>query len=388
MKKMLLAVFLVLLMSGTATAGALIGYTLNGAPLTTDQLVMLDDPSGTWSVNRVAISEVLALIASATTDTEGLVELATNAEAVTGEATGTAVTPDGLTDRMAAPGEIGATTPGIVNASAFVSAGSATPGFTFQDTDNAAGTATIYGNSSGGVNDIIMTLGVEDSTGESTPYIEVDGVSETVDLLKPVVVTGNVGATTYGSDGTISDAELLTLDNCALTEAFVGGGAGSAPVCTTVTGTGAPVLANTPTLITPVIGAATGTSLVVTAGITGATVTSNYTIVTPQSLSVTTEDDVTIGTELTSSVVLLTGTDNGDHDTLDLQDGTVAGQILTFLGVAAIDDTDTIIIDVETDSTCTNCPTAGIFTLDDPGDKVTLYWTGAFWSYQGSYEVD
>jgi len=79
----------------------------------------------------------------------------------------------------------------------------------------------------------------------------------------------NLAATTYGSDGTISDAELLTLDNGATTEILVGGGAGSAPVWTTAEGTGAPVRAGTPTLTTPNIGAATGTSLAVTGAITG-----------------------------------------------------------------------------------------------------------------------
>ena len=212
--------------------------------------------------------------ASATTGAEGLVELATNAETVTGTATGTAVTPDGLTARLEAPGEIGGTTPGVVNGTSFVSAGSATPGWTFQDTDDAAGTAYIYGNSSGGANDVIMSLGVEDSTGESTVYVELDGVTETVDLLKPVVVTGNIGATTYGSDGTISDAELLTLDNCALTEAFVGGGAGSAPVCTTVTGTGAPVLATSPTLVTPLLGTPTSGVLTNCTGLPSGGITS------------------------------------------------------------------------------------------------------------------
>jgi hypothetical protein len=58
---------------------------------------------------------------------------------------------------------------------------------------------------------------------------------------------------TYGSDASISDAELLTLDNGATTEILVGGGAGSAPVWTTAEGTGAPVRATSPTLTTPVI---------------------------------------------------------------------------------------------------------------------------------------
>ncbi len=49
----------------------------------------------------------------------------------------------------------------------------------------------------------------------------------------------------------------------ATTKILVGGGAAD-PVWTTATGTGAPVRAGTPTLTTPVIGAATGTSLVLT----------------------------------------------------------------------------------------------------------------------------
>lgn len=73
-----------------------------------------------------------------------------------------------------------------------VAAASATPSITLQDSDNAAGTGSVFANSSGGANDIILSVGVEDSTGESTPYIEVDGVSETVDILKPLVSTGAV----------------------------------------------------------------------------------------------------------------------------------------------------------------------------------------------------
>ena len=41
-------------------------------------------------------------------------------------------------------------------------------------------------------------------------------------------------------------ATINTIDDCATTELFVGGGAGVAPVCTTATGTGAPVRAGSP----------------------------------------------------------------------------------------------------------------------------------------------
>ena len=119
-----------------------------------------------------------------------------------------------------------------------------------------------------------------------------------------------------------------------------------------------------------------------------ASLTSNFTIVTPQSLAAETEADITVGTEILSSVVLLTGDDDGDHDTLHLQDGITPGTTLSFIVAAVCDDTDTLIIDAETDSTCTGCSTSGIFTFDDPGDSVTLYWSGTAWFERGKYSVD
>jgi hypothetical protein len=74
--------------------------------------------------------------------------------------------------------------------------------------------------------------------------------TDVVGALTAASVTSdaNVAGLTYGSDSSISDAELLTLDDGATTEILVGGGAGSAPVWTTATGTGAPVRAGSPTL--------------------------------------------------------------------------------------------------------------------------------------------
>jgi hypothetical protein len=74
--------------------------------------------------------------------------------------------------------------------------------------------------------------------------------TDVVGALTAASVTSdaNVAGLTYGSDASISDAELLTLDDGATTEILVGGGAGSAPVWTTATGTGAPVRAGSPTL--------------------------------------------------------------------------------------------------------------------------------------------
>jgi hypothetical protein len=112
---------------------------------------------------------------------------------------------------------------------------------------------------------------------------------------------------------------------------------------------------------------------------------SSYTIVVPQSLSVTADDDVTVGTEITSSVVLCTGDNDSADETLTLQDGLTAGYIQTFIVVANVDDTDdAMIFDAETDSTCLGCPDSGIFTFETEGSQLTLYWTGSAWTYMGS----
>jgi hypothetical protein len=78
----------------------------------------------------------------------------------------------------------------------------ATPTVTLQDSDDAAGTAAINANSSGGTNDVVLTFGVEDSTGEGTGYIQLDGVNERVNILKPF----NGGPFTIsGTDDSLSD---------------------------------------------------------------------------------------------------------------------------------------------------------------------------------------
>ena len=77
-----------------------------------------------------------------------------------------------------------------------------------------------------------------------------------------VTVTDNIQAATYGSGASpIPDATLLGIDDGTTDQIFVGGGANLPGVWTTSTGTGAPVRADRPTLIAPVLGAATGTSL-------------------------------------------------------------------------------------------------------------------------------
>ena len=100
---------------------------------------------------------------------------------------------------------------------------------------------------------------------------------------------------------------------------------------------------------------------------------------TPQSLSVTTEANIT----LTGSILLLTGDNDGDNDAIDLQDGTNAGQYLFIIGVAGIDLDDTITVAM-TDTTCTGCQTV---LFDEVGDTWGLIWTGSTWATVSNSEV-
>ena len=97
---------------------------------------------------------------------------------------------------------------------------------------------------------------------------------------------------------------------------------------------------------------------------------SNY----PMTETFTTEADLT--DPLTSTVVLLDGDNDGDNDTLQLQDGIRAGQIVVLIAYADIDADDTVTIDTTTDSTCTNCPA---IVFNKVGENVVLVWTGSTW---------
>jgi hypothetical protein len=81
--------------------------------------------------------------------------------------------------------------------------------------------------------------------------------------------TGRATSTTaYGliAAGTTATGPLQTLAAGATTEILVGGGGAALPVWTTATGTGAPVRANTPTLVTPALGTPSSGTLTNTTG--------------------------------------------------------------------------------------------------------------------------
>jgi len=86
---------------------------------------------------------------------------------------------------------------------------------------------------------------------------------------------------------------------------------------------------------------------------------------------------------LIARTVLLDGDNDSDSDTIDLQNGTIAGQELILIASADIDADDTFIINYA-DTTATNAPA---LTFDKVGESATLFWTGTMWvvtAYQTS----
>jgi hypothetical protein len=105
-------------------------------------------------------------------------------------------------------------------------------------------------------------------TGTASTLAGFSGAGAASEYAIPLTVANGgsgraTGTTAYGllAAGTTAIGAHQTLAAGATTEILVGGGASALPVWTAATGSGAPVRANTPTLITPVLGVASATSL-------------------------------------------------------------------------------------------------------------------------------
>ena len=214
------------------------------------------------------------------------------------------------------------------------------------------------------------------------------------------VANGGTGITSFGAGiatflGTPSSANLRT-------------------AVTDETGTGALVFANTPTLVTPVLGVATATSvnkMAITAPATSSTlaVADGKTFTVNHSLTLAGTDTTTMTFPATSATIARTDaaqaftgnqtfngaiigtvqalsgpgavnvtqlttafTSTGTGDALTLADG-VAGQLKTIVYVAEAAGADTGIL------TPTNLGSATTITFNAVGDSVTLQFIGADW---------
>jgi hypothetical protein len=268
------------------------------------------------------------------------------------------------------------------------------------------------------------------------PQLPVATTSAGTDLL-PVEqsnVTKQMTKTVFLTDATLTTPILGTpqsgtLTNCTglpLTTGISGFGTGVATflgtpssanlrsAVTDETGTGALVFANTPTLVTPVLGVATATSvnkMAITAPATSSTlaVADGKTFTVNHSLTLSGTDTTTMTFPATSATIARTDaaqaftgnqtfngaiigavqalsgpgavnvtqlttafTSTGTGDALTLADG-VAGQLKTIIYVAEAAGADTGVL------TPTNLGSATTITFNDIGDSVTLQFVGTDW---------
>tara|TARA_Y100000310_G_scaffold136383_1_gene135240 strand:- start:3137 stop:5272 length:2136 start_codon:yes stop_codon:yes gene_type:complete len=166
--------------------------------------------------------------------------------------------------------------------------------------------------------------------------------------------------------GTGADA-TAALAAGATTEILVGGGA-AAPVWTTATGTGAPVRAGTPTLTTPVIGAATGTSLAATTFLSvGADPADAGAIRLANAAVIAFED----GTEATITHVDDTGF--SINLALDVVGALTAGTIASDAGVSGTTGTFSDVLSVDDTTDSTSGTSGSIHTDGGLGVAKTIY---------------
>ena len=200
----------------------------------------------------------------------GPANIASDRTVVFQDAAGT-VYVSGGTDVAVADGGTGASTlTGIVKGNG-TSAFTASALLAVADGGTGAGTLTgiVKGNGTGAFT-ATAQLGVADGgtgAGTLTGIVKGNGTGAFTASATVAVADGGTGrntaTTAYGllAAGTTATGAHQTLAAGALTEILVGGGASALPVWTTTTGTGAPVRASTPTLVTPVLGTPTSGTL-------------------------------------------------------------------------------------------------------------------------------
>ena len=123
-----------------------------------------------------------------------------------------------------------------------------------------APTVTTNANLTGPITSVGNATSVAAQTGTGTTFV----MNTSPTLVTPALGTPSSGTLTNCTFPTLNQNTTGTASGLSATLAVASGGTGG----TTSTGSGAVVLANTPTLITPNIGAATGTSLVLSGNLT------------------------------------------------------------------------------------------------------------------------
>lgn len=158
---------------------------------------------------------------NATATTSGVVELATDAETVTGTDTARACTPANITAKMAAPGAIGGTTPAAGTFTTLNSTGGALNGTLGGTTPAAVTATTIVGTSvaaTAGVTSSSATAGVGYATGAGGTVTQLSSKSTGVTLNK---VCGTITTHNASLNNATTVAFTVTNSTVAATDTVI-----------------------------------------------------------------------------------------------------------------------------------------------------------------------
>ena len=201
------------------------GLAVTLADAGADAILGWDDSAAAYE--NLTQAEVLAIIGDSSATAKGVVELATDAEAVTGTDTARSTTPANLTARLAAPGTIGGTTPGAITGTTITANTSILP-----DTDGGAdlGAATqawndLFLDTAATINfdngNVVMTHSsgiLTMGTGEfrvttpGTNAASVPTLGSTSTLTNKTLTSPTVNTATLGGHQTMAENAALLLD--------------------------------------------------------------------------------------------------------------------------------------------------------------------------------
>lgn len=162
------------------------------------------------------------------------------------------------------------------------------------------------------------------SGGSSDAYIQVDGINGELSIS----ADSDISITTGGN---ISTSDLVVTGDVSATTVTIGGG--TALTTSNQTGTGSLVLANTPTLVTPVLGVASATSITIGGGSTLSTsnqtgtgnlvLATSPTLVTPN-VGAATATSINLGGATVTDILTNTASLNFDLTAVVSQDLTIS----------------------------------------------------------------
>lgn len=276
----------------TAAAGTLTGTTLN-ATVTGSSLTSVGTiTSGIWNAGAVTSSGTISGVAGSFSSTVTFATPTTSIASIR--------LPHGVAPSAPTNGDMWTTTAGLyarINGTTVGPFGSG-GGASVTVSDTAPGSPTV-GN-----------LWFDSTTTKTYIYYDASWVQVGGGAIIATNLIGGNGTTLLGSIPYQSAVDTTTLlsPNTSTTRAFLGmtgtGVNGAAPSWTSSTGTGNVVLATSPTLVTPAIGAATGTSLSLSSTLSAAGISSTTTITATSTISAS----GLAGSLLSSATPLINGT--------------------------------------------------------------------------------